>query len=170
MNADGSGSERNLTSSKGLDDGPEYSPDGKFIYFNSVRSGTMQIWRMKPDGADPQQVTSDAWNNWFPHLSPDGQWIVFISFPKEVDPAEHPYYKQVMLRVMPAPVARRGRSRMCMAGRARSTCPRGPLTAACWRSSAIPVASEINRSGMEQAAMRERNGARRSGAGSPATK
>jgi hypothetical protein len=102
MNADGSGSERNLTSSKGLDDGPEYSPDGKFIYFNSVRSGTMQVWRMKPDGADPQQVTSDAWNNWFPHLSPDGQWIAFISFPKEVDPAEHPYYKQVMLRVMPA--------------------------------------------------------------------
>ena len=102
MNADGTGSERNLTNSKGLDDGPEYSPDGKFIYFNSVRSGTMQIWRMKPDGGGPEQVTSDEWNNWFPHVSPDGQWIAFISFPKEVDPADHPYYKQVMLRVMPA--------------------------------------------------------------------
>jgi len=34
MNADGSGAERNLTRSPGLDDGPEYSPDGKFIYFN----------------------------------------------------------------------------------------------------------------------------------------
>ena len=102
MNADGSGAERNLTNSKGLDDGPEFSPDGKYIYFNSVRSGTMQIWRMKPDGSEPEQVTSDAWNNWFPHLSPDGQSIVMISFPKEVDPAEHPYYKHVMLRVMPA--------------------------------------------------------------------
>jgi Tol biopolymer transport system component len=101
MNADGSASERNLTNSKGLDDGPEYSPDGKFIYFNSVRSGSMQIWRMKPDGADPEQITSDGWNNWFPHISPDGQWIAFISFPKEVDPADHPYYRHVMLRVMP---------------------------------------------------------------------
>jgi Tol biopolymer transport system component len=102
MNADGSGTERNLTNSKGLDDGPEYSPDGKFIYFNSVRSGSMQIWRMKPDGSEPEQITSDGWNNWFPHVSPDGQSVVFISFPTDVAPAEHPYYKHVLLRVMPA--------------------------------------------------------------------
>ncbi|HEY2433267.1 MAG TPA: hypothetical protein VGI12_11395 [Vicinamibacterales bacterium] len=102
MNPDGTGTERNLTNNKGLDDGPEYSPDGRFIYFNSVRSGSMQIWRMKPDGSEPEQITNDGWNNWFPHLSPDGQWIALISFPKEVAPAEHPYYKHVMLRVMPA--------------------------------------------------------------------
>ena len=102
MNADGTGAERNLTNSKGLDDGPEYSPDGKFIYFNSVRSGSMQIWRMRPDGSSPEQLTSDGWNNWFPHVSPDGQWIAFISFPKDVDPSDHPYYKHVLLRVMPA--------------------------------------------------------------------
>ena len=73
-----------MTNSKGLDDGPEYSPDGKYIYFNSVRGGgTMQIWRMKADGTEPEQVTKDDLNNWFPHLSPDGQWIAFISFPKE---------------------------------------------------------------------------------------
>ena len=35
----------------GLDDGPEYSPDGQYIYFNSERTGSMQIWRMKPDGS-----------------------------------------------------------------------------------------------------------------------
>ena len=102
MNADGSGVERNLTRSKGLDDGPEYSPDGKFIYFNSVRSGSMQIWRMKPDGSEPDQVTNDGWNNWFPHVSPDGQTVAFISFPKDVDPSDHPYYKHVLLRVMPS--------------------------------------------------------------------
>ena len=39
--------ETRLTTAKGLDDGPEYSPDGKSIYFNSDRTGTMQIWRMK---------------------------------------------------------------------------------------------------------------------------
>jgi len=99
--SDGSGVEVNLTNSKGLDDGPEYSPDGKYIYFNSVRSGTMQIWRMQPDGRNQEQVTKDEFNNWFPHISPDGQWIAFISFPKEVDPADHPYYKRVYLRLMP---------------------------------------------------------------------
>jgi hypothetical protein len=103
MAADGSGTERNLTNNKGLDDGPEYSPDGRYIYFNSVRTGEMQIWRMHPDGSNQEQVTpNDGWNNWFPHLSPDGQWISVISFPKTVDAADHPYYKHVMLRVMPA--------------------------------------------------------------------
>jgi hypothetical protein len=100
--ADGNGAERNLTKSPGLDDGPEYSPDGRYIYFNSVRSGSMQIWRMKPDGTEPEQMTKDGWNNWFPHVSPDGQWIAFISFPKDVDPSDHPYYKHVLLRVMSA--------------------------------------------------------------------
>jgi TolB protein len=99
--ADGSGTERKLTDFKGLDDGPEYTPDGKYIYFNSVRSGTMQIWRMKPDGTSPEQLTNDDWNNWFPHISPDGQSVAFISFPKEVSPSDHPYYKRVLLRVMP---------------------------------------------------------------------
>jgi TolB protein len=101
MASDGSGAERRLTDFKGLDDGPEYSPDGRFIYFNSVRSGSMQIWRMKPDGSEPEQVTGDGWHNWFPHISPDGQLIAFISFPKDVDAADHPYYKHVMVRVLP---------------------------------------------------------------------
>ena len=100
--ADGSGPEVNLTNFKGLDDGPEFTPDGKHIYFNSVRSGTMQIWRMKPDGTNPEQITNDEYNNWFPHISPDGQWIAMISFPKEVTPTDHPYYKRVYLRLMPA--------------------------------------------------------------------
>jgi Tol biopolymer transport system component len=99
--SDGSGDEIKLTDFKGLDDGPEFTPDGKFIYFNSTRSGTMQIWRMKPDGKDPEQVTKDEYNNWFPHISPDGKSIALLSFPKEVDPSDHPYYKRVYLRLMP---------------------------------------------------------------------
>jgi TolB protein len=61
----------------------------------------MQIWRMKPDGKDPEQVTNDGLNNWFPHISPDGQWIAFLSFGKDVEPSDHPYYKRVYLRLMP---------------------------------------------------------------------
>jgi hypothetical protein len=97
------GKEIQLTNVTGLDDGPEYSPDGKYIYFNSVRSGLMQLWRMKPDGSDPEQLTNDDYNNWFPHVSPDGKWIVCITFLKEeVEPDDHPFYKHVYLRMMPA--------------------------------------------------------------------
>ena len=96
------GEEIRLTTARGLDDGPEYTPDGKYIYFNSARGGTMQIWRMKPDGSEQQQITSDKFNNWFPHISPDGKRIVFLSFSKEVAPDDHPFYKQVYLRLMSA--------------------------------------------------------------------
>ena len=99
--SDGSGTEENLTKSKGLDDGPEYSPDGRYIYFNSVRSGTMQIWRMKPDGSEPEQITNDEFNNWFPHISPDGQWIASSASRRTSTPTDHPYYKHVYLRLMP---------------------------------------------------------------------
>lgn len=83
-------------------DGCEYSPDGHYIYYNGSESGTMQLWRMKPDGSDKEQLTFDEYNNWFPHLSPDGKWIVFISFPPGIEHNAHPFYKQVMLRMMPA--------------------------------------------------------------------
>ncbi len=95
------GEEVRLTDAKGLDDGAEYSPDGRHICFCSNRSGRMQIWRMRPDGTQPEQLTSDSLNNWFPHVSPDGKSIVFLSFSQDVDPGDHPFYKQVYLRSMP---------------------------------------------------------------------
>jgi TolB protein len=83
-------------------DGCEYSPDGKFIYYNGNHTGSMQLWRIKPDGKGREQLTKDKFQNWFPHVSPDGKWIAFISFPPEVAPNDHPSYKRVMLRIMPA--------------------------------------------------------------------
>lgn len=82
-------------------DGPEASPDGKYIYFNGSMSGIMQIWRMNPDGSGQEQITFDEYNDWFPHISPDGKWIAFISFPPDINPNDHPAYKRVMLRLMP---------------------------------------------------------------------
>lgn len=96
------GPEVQLTfNNSGLADGPEYSPDGKWIYYNATKSGTMQLWRMKTDGGGQEQLTFDEYNNWFAHVSPDNKWIAFISFPTTVDPADHPFYKRVMLRLMP---------------------------------------------------------------------
>ena len=94
------GKEMRLTDSPGLNDGSEYTPDGKYIYFNSSRTGKMQIWRMKPDGSEQEQVTFDDLNNWFPHISPDGKWIVFLTYNDDVKPDDHPFYKNVYLRLM----------------------------------------------------------------------
>ena len=99
--ADGSGPEIKLTDENTLDDGSEYSPDGKYIYFNSSRTGSMELWRMHPDGSHQEQLTDDDLQNWFPHISPDGKWIVFLSYLPEVASSDHPFYKHVYLRLMP---------------------------------------------------------------------
>lgn len=94
------GAERRLTTAEGLDDGCEYTPDGTKIYFNSERTGVMQIWRMNPDGSGQEQVTNDPnHGDWFPHPSPDGKWLVFLSFDKTVK--GHPANQNVVLRLMP---------------------------------------------------------------------
>ena len=94
------GEEKRLTTAKGLDDGPDYTPDGKLIYFNSERTGVMKIWRMNSDGTNQEQVTSDAeFADWFPHPSPDGKWLVLLSYEKDV--TGHPADKDVVLRIMP---------------------------------------------------------------------
>jgi Tol biopolymer transport system component len=98
------GSEVRLTTAEDLDDGPEYSPDGKHIWFNSVRSGLMQVWRMNADGSQQTPMTTDETrNSWFPHVSPDGKQVIFITYTKgDLQPNEHLANKNVELRLMPA--------------------------------------------------------------------
>ena len=81
------GEAQQLDSNPGYDDGPDYSPDGKWIYFNTDRSGGWDVWRIPAEGAGAndqkaERVTSDELEDWFPHPSPDGKWLVFLSFPK----------------------------------------------------------------------------------------
>ena len=85
-------------------DGPEYSPDGKWIYFSgekaAKRPGHAQCFRMRPDGTAIEQLSFDDRVNWFPHISPDGRSIVYISYPEGV--TGHPPNKDVILRTMTA--------------------------------------------------------------------
>jgi Tol biopolymer transport system component len=94
------GEETRITTAPGLDDGPDYSPDGQWIYFNSERTGIMQIWRVRTDGSEAQQLTSDGSNDWFPHPSPDGKWVAFLSYEEGVK--GHPASQDVRIRLMPA--------------------------------------------------------------------
>jgi len=97
------GDEFRLTDSDGLDDGADFSPDGEWVYFNSTRSGAMQIWKVRSDGSEPTQVTFDEnYRDWFPHPSPDGENIIMVSFGLDVDLGDHPPNRDVWLRMMPA--------------------------------------------------------------------
>lgn len=103
ISIDGS-NETRLTTSEGLNDGPEYSPSGEHIWFNSLRTGLMQIWRMKTDGTEQTQITFDEdRNSWFPHLSADGNHVIYIAYKKgDLEPHEHLRYKHVEIRLIPA--------------------------------------------------------------------
>ena len=98
------GTETRLTDSPGLDDGPEFTPDGQWIWFNSVRTGLMQLFRMRPDGGEQQQMTFDRdRNSWFAHVSPDGSTVAYITYRKgDLEPGEHLPGKDVELRLMPS--------------------------------------------------------------------
>ncbi|KNC18468.1 hypothetical protein AC792_12235 [Arthrobacter sp. RIT-PI-e] len=93
-----------LTDSPHAHDGAEYSPDGRWLYFNSERGsgrpGDSQLFRMRPDGTGMEQLTDDARVNWFPHLSPDGSTLVYLSYPPGVQ--GHPADETVLLRVADA--------------------------------------------------------------------
>jgi eukaryotic-like serine/threonine-protein kinase len=62
--------------SDGRGGAPTWSPDGRIVYF-SYSDGN--IWLMGPDGSNPKQLTSNAGGNFFPRVSPDGRYIVFLS-------------------------------------------------------------------------------------------
>jgi Tol biopolymer transport system component len=93
---------RELTDAKCFVDGPEFSTDGKWIYFNSEAAATQpghaQLFRMRPDGSGMEQMTHDERVNWFPHFSPDGSMVAYISFPAGT--IGHPADKHVFIRIM----------------------------------------------------------------------
>jgi len=61
--------------------------------------GHAQVFRMHAnDGTGLEQLTFDSQVNWFPHLSPDGKQIAFLSFPQGT--LGHPADKDVLLRLM----------------------------------------------------------------------
>lgn len=95
------GKERRLTDARGLDDGPEYSPDGRLIYFNSERTGLMRIWGMNADGSGQRMISQGPESaDWFAHFSPDGKWIAYLSYDKSVE--GHPPNKDVVIRLAEA--------------------------------------------------------------------
>lgn len=98
------GEDTQLTDDRFPDDGSEYSPDGTWIFFNSERASTVlghaQLFRMRRDGTGIEQLTSDERVNWFPHVSPDGTRLAYVSFPPGTE--GHPPDLDVFVRTCAA--------------------------------------------------------------------
>jgi TolB protein len=66
-------------------DGPEWTPDGRHIWFNGEldadQPGHSQIYRMNAYGTDICRIVQSAFVDWFPHPSPDGSMISFLRYP-----------------------------------------------------------------------------------------
>ncbi|MDB6053232.1 MAG: hypothetical protein JWN25_755 [Verrucomicrobiales bacterium] len=74
--------------------------DKKFAYYADNKSGTSQIWKKKLDGSAPQQLTFELDHAWFPHLSPDGKWLVYLAYPHDANPKTPVSYQRVTLKLM----------------------------------------------------------------------
>ncbi|GMA20985.1 biopolymer transporter Tol [Arsenicicoccus piscis] len=83
-------------------DGSEWSPDGRTVYFNSELASTVpghsQLFRVAGTGGEPEQLTFDERVNWFPHVSPDGHWLAYVSY--EPGTTQHPPNVPAQIRLL----------------------------------------------------------------------
>ncbi|HRA88146.1 MAG TPA: hypothetical protein PK992_08755, partial [Planctomycetaceae bacterium] len=56
--SDGSLPPRQLTNGTAKDNNPKWSPDGRWIMFESTRSGNSQLWIINPAGGEARQLTT----------------------------------------------------------------------------------------------------------------
>jgi Tol biopolymer transport system component len=74
-----------VTQGRGRDWNPGWSPDGRYIYFASDRSGSMNLWRIRVDEAtgkplaDPEPVTTPATSLAHISIAADGRHIAYSS-------------------------------------------------------------------------------------------
>ncbi len=73
------GPPRRITSARGWDGEPAFSPDGTLVAYSSNASGKADIWVADPEGGEPLRLTDDAAEDGKPAWFPDGRTIAFVS-------------------------------------------------------------------------------------------
>jgi Tol biopolymer transport system component len=67
---------RRMTTDPAEDKWPNWSNDGKWIYFSSTRTGREEIWRMPSNGGDALQITHNSGD--LPRESPDDRFLYYM--------------------------------------------------------------------------------------------
>jgi Tol biopolymer transport system component len=73
------GQPRRLTTDAPNEDSASWSRNGKWIYFDSDRTGASQVWKVPPDGGHAVQVTKMG--GFAPFESPDGKTLYYTKDP-----------------------------------------------------------------------------------------
>jgi Tol biopolymer transport system component len=69
---------RRLTDNEYYEAEVSISPNGEWIVFGRQIEGKMDLWRMRPDGSDEQQITfTEDWQEGAPFYLPDNETIMF---------------------------------------------------------------------------------------------
>jgi TolB protein len=68
-----------LTADAFIDREPSVSSDGRYVVFQSNRSGGRNIWRIDIDGNNPTQLTHGNYVDSSPVCSADSRWVIFSS-------------------------------------------------------------------------------------------
>ena len=79
------GSKKQLTNNGLMNANPAFSPDGRFIVFDSNRDGNSEIYIMEPDGTNQTRLTSNNFMDTDPTFLPDGHRIVFSAYRSTTD-------------------------------------------------------------------------------------
>jgi Tol biopolymer transport system component len=79
------GKRRHLTTHGVVDVEPAWSPDGRWVYFASVRSGSLALWRVAAAGGEPTRLTLGNGPERRPSVSSDGSRLVYSTFVNDPD-------------------------------------------------------------------------------------
>jgi Tol biopolymer transport system component len=83
-------------------DGPEWTPDGGSLVFNTeawaTEPGHAQLARIPDGGGEVERLVESDTVDWFPHVSPDGRRAVYLEFPAGT--TGHPADRDVRLVVV----------------------------------------------------------------------
>jgi hypothetical protein len=75
-----SGTETRITADRALDTGPEWSRDGRWLYFSSDRTGIANLYAYELASGATMQMTNVLGGAFQPAISPDGSTIVYVGF------------------------------------------------------------------------------------------
>ncbi len=90
MKSDGTGA-RQLTKNGAANFCPTFHSDGKRIFYSSNAGAAdpreFDLWMVDKRGGEPERITLAPGFDGFPHMSPDGRWLVWAS--NRSDPGSH---------------------------------------------------------------------------------